>query len=88
MKKFADLKRRKVNLNVGDAVYFKLRLYHQKTLAQKCCEKLAPRFYSPYQVEEWIGEVAYRLALPLEAKIHNVFHISQLKKVVGEGKIV
>lgn len=52
MKKFADLKRRKVNLNVGDAVYFKLRLYHQKTLAQKCCEKLAPRFYSPYQVEE------------------------------------
>ncbi len=43
--------------------------------------KLSPRFIGPYEVIDCVGPVAYRLALPPELdKIHNVFHVSMLKR--------
>ena len=43
--------------------------------------KLSPRYIGPYEIMERVGPLAYRLALPPElAKIHNVFHVSMLRK--------
>ena len=46
--------------------------------------KLNPHYVGPFEIMEKIGSVAYRLALTLEfANIHDVFHISMLRKYVA-----
>jgi hypothetical protein len=43
--------------------------------------KLTPRFIGMFKILEQKGEMAYRLELPPQlSAIHDVFHVSQLKK--------
>ncbi|KAG8478562.1 hypothetical protein CXB51_028470 [Gossypium anomalum] len=52
---------------------------HQKSFG--CKGKLSPRFIGPYEISERVGPVAYRLILTPELeKIHNVFHVSMLRR--------
>ncbi|WMV29278.1 hypothetical protein MTR67_022663 [Solanum verrucosum] len=47
--------------------------------------KLSPRYIGPYRILKRVGNVAYELALPKElAVVYPVFHISLLKKCVGD----
>ena len=46
--------------------------------------KLAPRYCGPFEILAKVGPVAYQLALPPNIKVHNVFHISILKRYVHD----
>ena len=43
---------------------------------------MEPLFCGSFIIVERIGPVAYRLALPPIVKVHDVFHVSFLKKYV------
>ncbi|WMV42057.1 hypothetical protein MTR67_035442 [Solanum verrucosum] len=47
--------------------------------------KLSPRHVGPYTILKRLGKVAYDLEMPTELTVvHPVFHISLLKKCVGD----
>jgi hypothetical protein len=46
--------------------------------------KLSPKYYGPYKVLQNIGTMAYKLELPASSQVHSLFHVSCLKKVIGD----
>ena len=69
---------------VGDLVYLRLQPYKQASIKRSGAEKLQPCFFVPYRVNRKVGAVAYELELPQGIKIHNVFHVSCLKRAIGK----
>ena len=64
-------------------MFLRLQQYKKNSLKAEHFQKLAPKFYGPYTVLKRVGQVAYQLALPSQLKLHPVFHVSCLKKVIG-----
>jgi hypothetical protein len=66
---------------VGEHVFLKVKA-KRSSLRLGSCPKLVARYCGPFEVLEKIGPIAYMLALPTSMIIHNVFHVSLLKKYV------
>jgi len=79
-KSYANRRRKNLEFEVGDRVFLKLSPRKGFYRIGKG-GKLNPRYIGPYEIIERVGEVAYRLDLPPNLTgIHNVFHVSQLRK--------
>jgi len=79
MKHYADQHCREVQYDVGQLVYVKLRPYWQTSVHGHHSHKLAKCYFGPFPILERIGSVAYCLQLPLNSKLHPVFHCSLLR---------
>ncbi|KAL4383820.1 hypothetical protein GQ457_15G019280 [Hibiscus cannabinus] len=79
-KSYADLKRQEVEYAVGDKVFLKVSPW-KKVMRFGRKGKLSPRYIGSYEIVGRVGPVAYRLLLPPELeRIHDVFHVSMLRK--------
>jgi Chromo (CHRromatin Organisation MOdifier) domain len=66
-------------------VVLKLLPYRQISIKDKQNHKLNPRYYGLFEIERRIGQMAYRLKLPLGSTIHLVLHVSRLKLHLSRG---
>ena len=86
-KSFADQRRRDLEFSVGDLVFVKISPL-RKVVRFGRKGKLAPRFVGPFPILERIGALAYRVSLPEKmAGVHNVFHVSHLRKCVHDSSV-
>ena len=64
-------------------MFLKHQPYKQLSLKKGGKTNLAPKFYGPYHIDKKISQTVYELDLHDQIHIHNVFHVSCLKKMLG-----
>jgi hypothetical protein len=88
----AELQQRLRDASVAQAKYYNMKhlpltfkkgdlvLISTKNLRLKVpSTKMAQRRMGPYRIDEPVGSQAYRVHLPADSRIHNVFHVSALE---------
>jgi hypothetical protein len=80
MQRMANRARRDLEFSIDDLAWLST-----KNLPLRAgTRKLAALFAGPFRVTKIVSPVAFKLALPTEWRIHDVFHVSQLKTVHGQ----
>jgi hypothetical protein len=72
---------------VGDHVFMKVKA-NRRSMRLGNFSKLAARSCGPFEILERIGPVAYILPFPTSMTVHNLFHISLLKKYIPDANHV
>ncbi|XP_070015060.1 uncharacterized protein [Nicotiana sylvestris] len=87
-KSYADVCRRNLEFQVDDWVF--LNVSPMKGVIRFGKKgKLSLRYVGPYRIIQRISQVAYKLKMPPEMLlVHPVFHVSMLKKVVGDLSVI
>jgi hypothetical protein len=82
-KVYADKNMTAREFKAGEHVLLKV---HPKKISLKLgsCTKMAARFCGPFEILDKIGPVTYILAFPASMNVHNVFHVSLIKKYVHD----
>jgi hypothetical protein len=77
---YTNKRRRPLQFEIGDHVYLKVSpIKGVKRFRVK--GELSPRYIGPFSILEKCGNVAYKLELPPSLTgVHDIFHVSQLKK--------
>ncbi|WMV42013.1 hypothetical protein MTR67_035398 [Solanum verrucosum] len=87
-KSYEDVRRRDLVFQIDDWIF--LKVSPMKGLMRFGKKgKLNPRYVGLYMILKRIGKVSYKLELPAKlAAMHTVFHISLLKKCVGDPTFI
>ncbi|XP_070020784.1 uncharacterized protein [Nicotiana sylvestris] len=82
-KSYSDKRHRELDFMVGDKVFLKVS-------PMKGVMRLRSRFIGPYEILEKKGNLAYKLALPVElSSVSPIFHVSMLRKYIhDESQII
>ncbi|KAK6162613.1 hypothetical protein DH2020_002454 [Rehmannia glutinosa] len=83
-KSYADRRRKLIQFEEGEKVFWKVApIKGVIRFGEK--GKLKPRYIGPFEILTCIGDLAYQLALPPSlSSVHNVFHVSMLRKYVHD----
>ena len=82
---YHDKRRKDIEFQAGDHIFLRVNPVTGVGRALKC-RKLTSRFVGPFEIIEKVGVVAYRIALPPSlSNLHDVFHVSQLRKYVYDA---
>ena len=82
-KSYADKNITHGEFKVGEHVFLKVKT-NRSSLKLGNYSKLVARFCGPFEILERIGLVSYMLTFPASMNVHNVFHISLLKKYIPD----
>ncbi|XP_070045142.1 uncharacterized protein [Nicotiana tomentosiformis] len=87
-KSYSDVRRRDLEFKEDDWVF--LKVSPMKGIMQFGKKgKLSPMYIGPYKIIKWVSQVVYKLESPPEISlVHPVFHVSMLKKEVGDTSLI
>lgn len=87
-KVYYDSRRRDVSFQEGEEVLLSTKHINLRRTGDKgSTPKLLPKWIGPFRITTVIGKGAYKLDLPSNMKIHNVFNVALLKAYRTDGRV-
>jgi hypothetical protein len=86
-KRYADKGGTHREFKVGDHVFLKVKA-NRSSLKLGNCSKLVAQYCGLFEILERIGSLDYMISFPTSMSVHNVFHVSLIKKYIPDANHV